>query len=140
MIILDTNVISEPLRPRPNKGVVGWLDAQSAETVYLTTITVAEIRFGIASLPKGRRKQRLHDRFEGEFLRAFAGRTLVFDEPATSAYAALRARARHEGRSIGDFDALIASIAAVHGFIVATRDTAPFEAVGVSVVNPFSLE
>lgn len=137
MIILDTNVISEPLRPKPGAGVVAWLDAQAPETLYLTTISLAEVRYGIACLPEGRRRQTLHDRFEGEFLPLFHERTLAFDEPATIAYAALRARARALGSPIGDFDALIASIASVTGFTVATRDTAPFEAAGVAVVNPF---
>lgn len=137
MIILDTNVISEPLRPKPSADVVAWLDAQAVDTLYLTTISLAEVRYGIACLPEGGRRQKLHDRFEGEFLPLFHGRTLAFDEPATTAYAALRAQARTQGRAIGDFDALIASIASATGFAVATRDTAPFEAAGVAVVNPF---
>jgi predicted nucleic acid-binding protein len=137
VIILDTNVIFEPLRPRPSAHVVAWLNAQVVETLYLTAISLAEVRYGIACLPKGRRRQKLHDRFEGEFLPLFHGRTLAFDEPAATAYAAPRARARAQGRAIGDFDALIASIASAMGFMVATRDTAPFEAAGVAVVNPF---
>ncbi len=137
MIILDTNVISEPLRPKPSADVVAWLDAQAVETLYLTAISLAEVRYGIACLPEGARRQTLHDRFEGEFLPLFRGRTLAFDESATTAYATLRARARGQGQAIGDFDALIASIASVTGFTVATRDTAPFEAAGVAVVNPF---
>jgi hypothetical protein len=137
VIILDTNVISEPLRPKPGAGVVAWLDAQAVETLYLTTISLAEVRYGIAWLPDGRRRQKLHDRFEGEFLPLFRGRTLAFDEPATTAYATLRVQARAQGLVIGDFDALIASIASATGFTVATRDTAPFEAAGVTVVNPF---
>jgi predicted nucleic acid-binding protein len=138
VIILDTNVISEPLRPRPSTDVVAWLDAQAVETLYLTTIGLAEVRYGIACLPAGGRRQKLHDRFEGEFLPLFQGRTLAFDEPATTAYTALRAQARAKGRAIGDFDALIASIARATGFTVATRDTAPFEAAGVAVVNPLT--
>jgi toxin FitB len=137
VIILDTNVISEPLRPRPGAGVITWLDAQAVETLYLTTISLAEVRYGIACLPKGRRRQELQDRFEGEFVPLFHGRTLAFDEQASTAYATLRAQARAQGFAIGDFDALIASIASVTGFAVATRDTAPFEATGVAVVNPF---
>jgi predicted nucleic acid-binding protein len=137
VIILDTNVITEPLRTRPVAGVVAWLDAQAVETLYLTSVSLAEVRYGIACLPKGARRQKLCDRFEGEFLPLFHGRTLPFDEPATTVYAALRAQARAQGRAIGDFDALIASIASAMGFTVATRDTAPFKAAGVAVVNPF---
>jgi len=137
VIILDTNVISEPLRSKPSAEVVAWLDAQAVETLYLTTLSLAEVRYGVACLPAGARRKTLHDRFEGEFLPLFRGRTLAFDEPATIAYAALRARARHQGQAIGDFDALIAGIASATGFTVATRDTSPFKAAGVAVVNPF---
>ena len=137
MIILDTDVVSEPLRPKPHEGVVGWLDAQAVDTLYLTTISLAEVRFGIAALPAGKRRQKLHDRFEDEVLPLFAGRTLGFDEPSTSAYAALRCRARANGHAIGQVDALIAAIASVHDCTVATRDAAPFRAAGVGVINPF---
>jgi predicted nucleic acid-binding protein len=138
VIILDTNVLSEPLRPSPDMQVVQWLDAQIAETLFLTTLTLAEVRFGIAALPSGKRKSGLTDRFEAEVLPLFAGRILAFDEPATREYATLRGRARTAGLAIGDFDALIASIAKAHRFGVATRDAAPFEAAGVaSVIDPF---
>ena len=137
MIILDTNVISEPLRPMPIAGVVAWLDAQAVETLYLTTVGLAEVRHGIECLPECQRRRRLHDRFEGEFVPLFHGRILPFDEPAATAYATLRARARAHGRTLGDFDALIAGIAAARGFTVASRDTTPFEAAQVAVINPF---
>lgn len=139
MIILDTNVLSEPLRPSPDARVVEWLDAQVAETLFLTTVTLAEVRHGIAALPDGKRKRGLGERFEDEVVPLFAGRVLAFDEPATHEYAALRTRARSAGLAIGDFDALIASIARAQRFGVASRDTAPFEAAGVvSVIDPFS--
>ena len=138
MIILDTNVLSETLRPSPDKQVVEWLDAQIAETLFLTTITLAEVRYGIAALPTGKRKTGLDERFEAELLPLFAGRVLAFDEPATREYALLRSQTRAAGLAIGDFDALIASIAKAHRFGVATRDVAPFEAAGVpSVIDPF---
>lgn len=140
MIILDTNVISEPLRPHPQRSVVTWLNAQSIETLYLTTITLAEVRLGIALLPDGRRKAILQERFEGEVIPAFGNRILSFDAEASTRYAHLRALARRRGRSLGDLDALIASIAALHGFIVATRDTSPFESVDVPVLDPFTQE
>lgn len=137
MIVLDTNVLSEPLRQRPHAGVVAWLDAQAVETLYVTTVSVAELRFGVAALPEGKRRQALHDRIEGEVLPAFAMRILSFDEDATVAYAALRAEARAAGQAIGDFDALIAAIARTRGFAVAARDTAPFRVAGVAVIDPF---
>lgn len=138
MIILDTNVLSEPLRPDPDQRVVQWLDAQIAETLFLTTVTIAELRYGIAALPAGKRRTTLADRFESVILPLFAGRVLDFDEPATREYATLKARARQRGLAIGDFDAVIASIANAHTFGVATREVAPFKAAGVrEVINPF---
>lgn len=139
MIILDTNVLSEPLRPDPDQRVVQWLDAQIAETLFLTTVTIAELRYGIAALPAGKRRTTLADRFESVILPLFSGRVLDFDEPATREYATLRARARQRDLAMGDFDVLIASIANAHTFGVASRDVAPFEAAGVrEVINPFT--
>ena len=136
MIILDTNVLSEPLRATPAARVSAWIDAQAIETLYLTTVSLAEIRYGIRALPEGRRDM-LHERFEDEVVPLFTGRILAFDERATAYYATLRARARANGRAIGDFDAVIASIAASRDVIVATRDTGPFIAARVAVINPF---
>lgn len=137
MIILDTNVVSEPLKPRPDANVIAWLDAQSVDTLCLTTVSLAELRFGIASLPVGKRRNRLRARFEEEVLPTFADRILDFDEPASACYAKLQAEARGKGKAIGVVDGYIAAIALSRGFTVATRDTAPFEAVGVQVINPF---
>lgn len=137
MIILDTNVISEPLRPTPNSTVTGWLDAQDIATLHLSTVTLAEVRYGIAALPEGRRRHRLHERFENEVLPLFTDRRLPFGEPDSAACAELRAAARSRGAPLGDLDALIAGTARAHGYAVATRDTAPFESAGLSVINPF---
>ena len=138
MILLDTNVLSEPLRSRPDPQVVAWLDAQESRTLYLTTVTVDEIRFGIAVLPAGKRREILDERFEREVLPVFGGRILGFDEPATRSYAIVRSSARTRGRQMSDFDAVIAAIAHSRGLSVATRDTAPFDAAEVPVINPFS--
>lgn len=138
MIVLDTNVLSEPMRPSPDGAVVSWLDDQAVETLYVTTITLAEMRFGIAVLPKGKRRDRLGARFEHDVLTAFRDRVLSFDEPASAQYARLRARARAAGAAVGTTDAYIAAIAAARDFAVATRDTAPFVAVGVRVIDPFA--
>ncbi|GAB3302954.1 PIN domain-containing protein [Epidermidibacterium keratini] len=137
MIIVDTNVISEPLRPRPAEAVLAWLDDQAIETVYLTTITLAEIRFGIASLPAGKRQRTLRTRFDDEMLELFGDRILSFDRVAAEEYGDLRARAVSRGLAIGDLDAMIAAIAAARGFAVATRDVRPFIDAGIQVVNPF---
>ncbi|WP_152365400.1 type II toxin-antitoxin system VapC family toxin [Microlunatus speluncae] len=137
MIILDTNVLSEPLRPEPHPAVADWLNQQVLETLFLTTITVAELRFDIAALPQGRRRSTLADRFEQEVMPMFAGRLLSFDEPSTVHYARLRAYARARGHAIATTDGYIAAIAATHDFGVATRDVAPFAAAGLQVINPF---
>lgn len=138
MILLDTNVISEPLRSRPDPVVVEWLDAQAPETLHLSTVSLAEVRFGIARLPDGRRRTLLHDRFEQEVVPLFAGRMPAFDDAASVAYASLRAQVQRQGLAVSPFDALIAAIAQSQGLGVATRDTSPFLAVGLDVINPFA--
>lgn len=136
MIILDTNVISEAMSPSPAPAVRDWLDAQVDGALYLTTITQAEILFGIAKLPSGQRKDRLAAVFAG-IERLFAGRILPFDGQAAQAFAALAAVARGSGRGFPTPDGYIAAIAASRAFVVATRDTAPFLAGGVDVINPW---
>lgn len=139
MILLDTNVISEPLRATPEARVVAWLDAQPLETLFLSVITVAELRYGVARLPSGRRRDALRERLETQVLPAFAGRVLIFDLPATQAYADLMARAQAVGVAIGAADGFIAAIATANGMAVATRDTVPFSTLGVSVIDPWSV-
>ena len=138
MIVLDTNVLSEPLRPSPNPSVISWLDAQSLETLFVTTLTIAEIRYGIAVLPQGQRRQSLQQRFDTEVLPLFDRRVLDFDVAAADAFGDLRGRARAQGVTVGDMDALIAAVAVVRDVAVATRDTGPFEALGAEVINPFA--
>lgn len=138
MILLDTNVVSEPMRPIPDAGVIAWIDAQAIETLCLSAITVAELRFGLAVLPDGRRKEQLLARLEGEVLPLFSGRVLNFDLSASAAYAGLMAQARAQGEAIGKADGFIAATAAAHGLTVATRDAAPFRAAGLDVINPWA--
>ena len=138
MILIDTNVISEPLRANPEPKVVDWLDSQALETLYLSVITVAELRYGVARLPEGKRRDILQDRLETQVIPAFTRRILAFDLPATQAYADLMSKAQSAGLAIGMADGYIASIATVNGVTVATRDVAPFKAAGVSVINPWS--
>lgn len=137
MILLDTNVISEPLRRAPDARVVAWIDAQPLETLYLSAITVAELRTGVALLPAGKRREELHESLEKQVLPLFTGRVLPFDLAATQAYADLRAKARAAGAAIAPADGFIAAIAAAQGLIVATRDTTPFEAAALTVINPW---
>ena len=137
MILLDTNVVSEPLRPAPDTRVIAWIDAQPLETLFLSTITVAELRAGVALLPAGKRRSNLQESLETKVLPLFAGRVLPFDLGCTQAYAELRAKARAVGLSISSADGYIAAIAAAKGLVVATRDRGPFEGVGVAVIDPW---
>lgn len=138
MIVLDTNVISELWKVAPDPHVLAWIDAQMVETLCLTTITVAELRFGLAAMPGGKRRAVYRDRLEREVLPAFSGRILAFDLEASAAYADLMAQAKAAGRAIGTADGYIAATAASRGFAVATRDTGPFEAAGLVVIDPWA--
>jgi len=137
MIILDTNVVSEPMKANGNPVVQAWLDKQSAETLYLTATSFSELLVGIEILPDGKRKEGLAAALSSLMLSLFGSRILPFDQTAAMAYAPLIGCARASGRLISVADGQIAAIAAVHGFTVATRDTAPFVAAGVPVINPW---
>ena len=127
MILLDTNVVSEPLRPAPETRVIEWIDAQPLETLFLSAVTVAELRAGVALLPPGRRRSGLQQNLEGRVLPLFAGRVLPFDLACTQEYAALMAKARAAGLAI----------AAANGSAVATRDAGLIKAAGAAVINPW---
>jgi predicted nucleic acid-binding protein len=138
VILLDTNVISEPLKLAGDAGVLAWIDAQAIETLYLSAISLAELRFGIAALPPGKRRDTLHTSLEQRVVPLFAERILPFDTAASDAYAVIRARARALGKAIAAADGYIAATATTHGLVVATRDTGPFEAAGLTVINPWN--
>jgi predicted nucleic acid-binding protein len=140
MILIDTNVVSEPWKPAPDARVLAWLDAQAIETLFLSAITVAELRFGIAAMPEGKRRTVLHDRLEDEVLPLFSGRILPFDLEASRAYAALMVAARASGKAIAAADGYIAATALARGFSVSTRDVSPFEAAGLKVINPWATQ
>jgi predicted nucleic acid-binding protein len=137
MIVLDTNVISEPMKPHGNPSVQSWLDRQVAETLYLTTTSLAELLLGIEILPDGKRKEGLAAALTELLAMLFGSRVLPFDQQAALAYAPVVSRARASGTTISVADGQIAAIAAMHQFTVATRDTAPFIAAGVPVINPW---
>ena len=138
MILVDTNVISEPLRREPSAAVIEWLDAQNVETLFLAAISLAEMRFGVAALPAGRRRDWLEQSIEQRVVPLFRGRILPFDDAASKAYARLRAKARGTGNAMTSADGFIAATAAANGLIVATRDVAPFEAAGLRVIDPLA--
>jgi predicted nucleic acid-binding protein len=137
MILLDTNVISEPLRREPAIRVIEWIDAQPLETLYLSAMTVAELRAGVAFLPAGKRRAALHEHLEKCVLPMFLGRVLPFDLSCTTAYAEVLTKAREAGSGIETADACIAAVAGANGLMVATRDTSPFQAAGLAVIDPW---
>jgi predicted nucleic acid-binding protein len=138
MIILDTNVISEAMKPDPHPSVLAWLNDQTAETLYLSSVTLAELLFGIAALPVGKRKDRLAEALDG-LMGLFRDRVLPFDVDAARHYANLAVAARVVGLGFPTPDGYIAAIAASRGFIVASRDTAPYKAANVAVINPWEV-
>ncbi len=137
MILLDTNVISESLKPLADPDATAWLDHQPKESLYLCAPVLMEVLFGIALLPDGKRKNALSAATQRLLANYFADRFLVFDRDAATVYASLASRASARGFIISVGDGQIAAIAAVHEFAVATRDTTPFLAAGVPVINPW---
>ncbi len=138
MIVLDTNVVSEAMKPAPDAAVRAWMNDQAAETLYLTTVTLAELLFGIAALPAGKRKEMLALTLDG-LMGLFRDRVLPFDTDAARRYAELAVTAKASGRGFPTPDGYIAAIAASRGFLVASRDTAPYESAGASVINPWDV-
>ncbi|MDG4553719.1 MAG: type II toxin-antitoxin system VapC family toxin [Candidatus Competibacter sp.] len=136
MIVLDTNVVSEAMKATPNPVVLAWLDEQAAETLYLSSVTLAELLFGIGVLPAGRRKEALTQMLDG-LLALFEDRVLAFDTAAARCYADLAVTARAAGKGFPTPDGYIAAIAKARGFTVATRDVAPFKAASLNVINPW---
>ncbi|MFZ4535050.1 type II toxin-antitoxin system VapC family toxin [Propionivibrio sp.] len=136
MIVLDTNVVSEAMKPEPHPAVRAWLNNQAAETLYLSSVTLAELLFGIAALPSGKRKDVLTQALDG-LMGLFRDRVLPFDTDAARRYAELAVKAKVAGRGFPTPDGYIAATAASRGFIVASRDTVPYEAASVIVINPW---
>lgn len=138
MIILDTNVVPEAMKPIPDDAVRSWLDEQAVETLFLTSVTVAELMFGIGALPAGKRREKLSAALDG-LMGFFAGRILPFDTPAAQQYAGLAVRVPAAGKGFSTPDGYVAAIAAAKGFAVATRDTSAFNAAVIGVINPWSV-
>jgi toxin FitB len=136
MIILDTNVVSELMRPAPAPAVLAWLRRQAGSDLYTTAVTAAEVRSGIARLPDGKRKHDLA-RVANEVFAAFPDQVLPFDDAAASAYADLVARRENAGHPIDGFDGQIAAICGSHGAALATRNGKDFHDTGVTLTNPW---
>lgn len=137
MILLDTDVVSEAMTREPHPRLRAWLDAQAAETLFLSSITAAELLFGIGALPAGKRKNTLTAALD-DVLDLFAVRILHFDTAAARHYADLAVKARAGGKGFPTPDGYIAAIAATHGFAVASRDTSAFKAAGLTVIDPWT--
>lgn len=137
MIILDTNVVSEPLKPSPDHVVLDWLDRQSPDTLYLTTVNLAELLAGIEVLPQGRRRTELQLALTSKVMPLFEGRILTFDKKAAEAFAQINASAQALGNPISFADGAIAAIASAQGFILATRNVRDFKGTGIELINPW---
>ena len=137
MIILDTNVVSELMLPSPSARVIEWVVQQAATSLFLTTVSEAELRYGVEILPIGRRRDRLLTAIEGMLREDFAGRILPFDSSAARSYAVIGASRRAAGLTINHADCQIAAIARSVGASVATRDIGDFEYCGVDLIDPW---
>jgi predicted nucleic acid-binding protein len=138
MILLDTNVVSETMRPTPDERVVRWLDRQDGKTMFLSAVGVAELLVGLALLPSGRRKTILSDRIENGLIPTYEDRIIPFDLACSRVYDAMMGSVRAAGKAVSIQDGQIAATAKSRSMIVATRDEAAFRATGVEVVNPWT--
>jgi predicted nucleic acid-binding protein len=137
VIVLDTNVLSALMRTMPDTAVVKWLDRQPADSVWITSITVFEARFGLALLPKGKRRSSLEQTFDRMLTEDLSSRVLTLDEVAAAMAAQLAAERQRSGRIVDLRDTLIAGIAQAHRATIATRNTRHFDGLDVPVVNPW---
>ena len=138
MIVLDTNVISEVMKPSPSAFVLDWLNQENSERLYLTSVSLGEIEYGLRILPEGHRRRELQDRFRRFVASAFALRVLGYDEQAAQFYGEVMAARRALGRPMSALDGQIAAIAKAHGAAVATRNIRDFEHCGVELMDPFA--
>jgi toxin FitB len=138
VILLDTNVVSELMRVAPDQAVLNWVNGTDANLLYLSTVTIGEIAYGLGILPDGRRRRTLNKRFRDFIDRAFAHRIADFDRPSALAYGELMASRRRSGRPMSMANGQIAAIARTRGFRVATRNMADFESCGLTLINPWT--
>ena len=138
MIVLDTNVVSELMRATPADVVVNWVDHQPATDIYLTAITLAELLYGVARLPDGRRKIELADYIEAMVGEDFDHRVAAFDETAAAHYADIVVQRERAGQPISTADAQIAATCRSHGAALATRNIKDFLHTGITIINPWT--
>lgn len=138
MIVLDTNVVSEGMRPAPDAAVQAWFDTLDPGDLAVTAITLAEILYGLALLPRGRRRTDLELRFKSFIGSVIEDRVLAFDAAAADHYAVIAAARRAAGKPTSQSDAMVGAIAAAHGCAVATRNVLDFSDFGVTVLDPWN--
>ena len=138
MFVLDTNVASELMRPEPMPAVAAWIAERDAQEMYLTAVSGAELRYGAAILPEGKRRRSLETAMARWFDQGFIGRILPFDNAAARAYAEIAARRRDAGRPIGEADGQIAAICRSRGAVLVTRNVRDFKDTGVQVIDPWA--
>jgi len=138
MIILDTNIVSELMKTQPDEGVLSWFSELSGQAIMITSITVAELRYGVAALPNGKRRTRLDTLITEMIDEDFESSILDFGRQAGEAYGLLAAELKNKGIGVGQSDVMIASIAVVNEATLATRNEKDFEHCGINIINPFS--
>lgn len=139
MILLDTNIVSEVMRVAPEPAVLKWLNNSDASDLYISTITIGEISYGLQIMPEGQRREAVNERFEQFIDRGFSHRVLAFDEFAAFTYGEIMARRKRIGRPMSVPDGQIASIARVRSMAVATRNMLDFEETGIELINPWDI-
>ena len=137
MIVLDTNVLSETLKPLPNAAVVAWMAAQPRSTLFTTTVVEAEILYGVAVLADGARKTQLQAALKAIFTEDLSGQVIPFDRDCAEACAAIAANRKNLGQPISQFDAMIAAATASRGATLATRNLRDFADCGIRLINPW---
>ena len=137
MIVLDTNVLSELMRPQPDERVVAWLKQQTRSSLFTTAVTRGEMLYGVLILSDGRRRTRMQQEITAIFAEEMAGRVLPYDDAAADAHASIAAARRSDGRPVSQSDAMIAGIARSRGAALATRNMRDFEGYGVTLIDPW---
>ena len=136
--LLDTNVFSDWVKPRPDRGVVSWLAETDEDRVFISVVTLAELRYGVERMATGNRRRQLEDWLRSDLLLRFEGRVIAVDTAIANAWGQVVARSEAAGRSIGAMDALIAATVKVHGLTLVTRNVSDFESTVKAVVNPWT--
>jgi toxin FitB len=135
--LLDTNVLSEPTKPQPDAGLIAWLNQNNEDRMFLSSVTLAELHFGVQRLPAGKRREKLHRWLNAELVERFAGRILAVDEPVAQAWGLLTVQGEATGHPVSAIDGFLAATALVHDLTLVSRNTGDFEGVLPKLLNPW---